>query len=83
LRDEAAAATDGKGEGFDNEAEVAVEVAAEDGSGGRERREAGDGAAAVAERLLVYCGEKAGGRVHRNGDGGGCGKDGEAADTGE
>ena len=58
-------------------------MVAEDGRGGRERREAGEGAAAGVGRLLVYWGEKAGGRVQRKGEGGGCGKDGDAADTGE
>ena len=58
-------------------------AAAEDGSGGSERREAGEAADTAAARWLVYCGDIAGGRVQRNGDGGGCGKDGDAADTGE
>ena len=59
-------------------------VEAEEGSGGRERRDAGEAAeTAAGSRWLVYCGDIAGGRVHRKGDGGGCGKDGDAADTGE
>lgn len=82
MRDGTAPATEGEADGL-TETEEVVEVEADDGSGGRERREAGEAAAADEVRLFMYCGEKAGGRVQRNGEGGGCGRDGDAADTGE